>query len=175
MRPFRLSPARAAAAAVAAIGAATIGGALASQHVFGLVPCKLCLMQRQPYYGGVPLALVLAVAPLPAGWRRAGLVLLALVFAISAGLGAYHAGVEWGLFLGPSDCGGGSGAAPGGVGDFLKTLEAVRVVSCTEAAWRFAGLSLAGWNAVVSLGLAALALAGALRRPQGSSSVSQYR
>jgi disulfide bond formation protein DsbB len=59
------------------------------------------------------------------------------------------------------------------MGDFRRSLERTRVVSCTEAAWRFLGLSLAGWNVAISLGLAALALAAASRRPQGSSSVSQ--
>lgn len=171
--PARFSG-RVAALAVAAIGAATIAGALASQHLFGLVPCKLCLWQRQPYYWGVPLALAVAALPRDGRARRAGLLLLALLFLASAGLGAYHSGVEWGWFAGPSDCGGGSGAAPGAVGDFLQSLGSVRVVSCTEAAWRLAGLSLAGWNALVSLGLSGLAFVGARRRAgQGSSSVSQ--
>ena len=167
----RITPRRA-AVGILLVALATIGGALVSEHVFGLVPCKLCLMQRQPYYWGIPLAVAVVVAP--ARWLRGGLAVLAVVFLISAGLGAYHSGVEWGWFLGPSDCGGGSGTAPGAVGDFLSTLNKVRVVSCTEAAWRFLGLSLAGWNALVSLGLAALAI-WAASRAYGSSSVSQYR
>jgi hypothetical protein len=65
-----------------------------------------------------------------------GLWLLALLFVVSAGLGAYHAGVEWGFWAGPSDCGGGSGTGAGNVGDFLNQLQNTRVVSCTEAAWR---------------------------------------
>ena len=167
----RLTP-RAIAVLIVLVALATIGGALVSEHVFGLVPCKLCLLQRQPYYWGIPLAILVALAP--QGLLRPGLLVLSLVFLVSAGLGAYHSGVEWGWFLGPSDCGGGSGAAPGAVGDFLQSLNNVRVVSCTEAAWRFLGLSLAGWNALVSLALAGLAVLGAAR-VQGSSSVSQYR
>ena len=167
----RLTP-RAIAVLIVLVALATIGGALLSEHVFGLVPCKLCLLQRQPYYWGIPLAILVALAP--QGLLRPGLLILSLVFLVSAGLGAYHSGVEWGWFLGPSDCGGGSGAAPGAVGDFLQSLNNVRVVSCTEAAWRFLGLSLAGWNALVSLALAGLAVLGAAR-VQGSSSVSQYR
>ena len=167
----RLTP-RAIAVLIVLVALATIGGALVSEHVFGLVPCKLCLLQRQPYYWGIPLAILVALAP--QGLLRPGLLVLSLVFLVSAGLGAYHSGVEWGWFLGPSDCGGGSGAAPGAVGDFLQSLNNVRVVSCTEAAWRFLGLSLAGWNALVSLVLAGLAVLGAAR-VQGSSSVSQYR
>jgi disulfide bond formation protein DsbB len=143
------------ALAVALGAAATVGGALIFEHAFGYVPCKLCLIQRNPYYIAIPLGLVAAL--LPPRWMRAGLWLLALIFIVSAGLGAYHSGVEWGFFAGPSDCGGGSGAGTGNVGDFLNQLQSTRVVSCTEAAWRFLGLSLAGWNVLISLALAAFA------------------
>jgi disulfide bond formation protein DsbB len=146
---------RRAALAVALAAAATVGGALVFEHMFGYVPCKLCLIQRYPYYAAIPLGIAAALAP--PRWGRAGLWLLALLFLISAGLGAYHAGVEWGFWAGPSDCGGGTGASAGNVGDFLNQLQNTRVVSCTEAAWRFLGLSLAGWNVLISLGLAALA------------------
>ena len=142
--------------------AATILGALASQYVFGLVPCKLCLWQRWPYYVGVPLGVLVLFAP-GARLRRWGLVLLALIFLGSFGLGAYHAGAEWSWWAGPADCGG--GVAPStSVDDLLKGLETTRIVSCTDAAWRFLGLSLAGWNALVSLGLALIATAGAIAR-----------
>jgi disulfide bond formation protein DsbB len=141
---------------IAAAAAVTVGGALVFEHGYGLRPCKLCLLQRYPYYGAIPLALAAAVVP--PRWATVGLTVLAVVFLVSAGLGIYHSGVEWGFFAGPNDCGGAPGAAAGSVGDFLKELETTRVVSCTEAAWRFAGLSLAGWNAVISLGLVALAL-----------------
>ena len=146
---------RQAALAIALGAAATIGGALVFEHVWGYVPCALCLTQRKPYYLAIPLALALAFVP--PRWTRAGLWLLALVFVVSAGLGAYHSGVEWGFWLGPSDCGGSSGVGAGNVSDFLNQLEKTRVVSCTEAAWRFLGLSLAGWNVLISLGLAAFA------------------
>jgi disulfide bond formation protein DsbB len=154
---------RLAALLILLVAAATVGGALASQHVFGLVPCKLCLLQRWPYYLGIPLAAATMLPRSGGGASRAGLGLLAIVFLVSAGLGAYHAGVEWGWFLGPSDCGGGAGAPVPGVGDLLRSLDRIRVVSCTEAAWRLLGLSLAGWNALVSLALAALAGDAALR------------
>jgi disulfide bond formation protein DsbB len=146
---------RQAALAVALAAAATVGGALVFEHAFGYVPCKLCLTQRNPYYIAIPLGI--AAALLPPRWTRVGLWLLALVFLVSAGLGAYHSGVEWGFFAGPSDCGGGAGQGAGNVGDFLNQLQSTRVVSCTEAAWRFLGLSLAGWNALISLALAAFA------------------
>lgn len=154
---------RAVALSILAVAAATIGGALASQHLYGLAPCKLCLIQRWPYYLGLPLAAATAFMPGGAA-RRAGFGLLAVVFLVSAGLGAHHAGVEWGFWAGPTDCGGGMGTAPGSVGDFLKELEGAKVISCTDAAFRFLGLSLAGWNATISLGLAAAAAWGAARR-----------
>jgi disulfide bond formation protein DsbB len=157
----RLPEGRAAAGLILAAAVATIAGALAFEHVWGLRPCPLCLQQRWPYYAAVPVALATALAPRP-GLARAGLALLALIFLVSAGLGAYHAGVEWSWWQGPSDCAGAPTAAPGAVGDFLKELGGTRVVSCTEAAWRLLGLSLAGWNAVISLGLAGLAAAASL-------------
>ncbi|HEY8384185.1 MAG TPA: disulfide bond formation protein B [Microvirga sp.] len=158
---LRLDTLRATALVVLAAAAATIGGALVFEHGFGLRPCKLCLVQRNPYYVAMPLAL--AAAFLPPRWIRIALALLALVFLVSAGLGAYHAGVEWGFFAGPSDCGGTPAPSAGSMQDFMKQLETTRVVSCTEAAWRFLGLSLAGWNVVISLALAAL-IAWVLRR-----------
>ena len=151
---------------IGAIGlgsAALIAGAWYFQIVVGLVPCKLCLEQRLPHYAAIGLSLAALV--LARSRRLQWLALLGLVglMAWSAGLGAYHAGVEWGWFLGPSDCGGGVASAPG-VQDFMKQLQTTRVVACSEAAWRLLGLSLAGWNALASLGLFGAALWGVLRR-----------
>jgi disulfide bond formation protein DsbB len=158
-----LAPRRA-ALLVLAVAALTIGGALVFEHGLGYVPCKLCLTERKPYYVGMPLALLAALlAGRLRGAARALLACLALVFLVGAGLGAYHAGAEWGFWPGPSDCGGGTGAAPGDVGDFLKTLGSTRVVDCTQAAWRFLGVSLAGWNALIAAALAAFAGVAAAR------------
>lgn len=149
--------------AIGLASAALIAGAWYFQIVVGLVPCKLCLEQRLPHYAAIGLSFAALV--LARSRRLQGLVLLGLagLMAWSAGLGAYHAGVEWGWFLGPSDCGGGVASAPG-VQDFMKQLQTTRVVACSEAAWRLLGLSLAGWNALASLGLMALALTGLRRR-----------
>lgn len=153
---------RSAAFLIAIAAAATVGGALLFEHGFGYVPCKLCLTQRVPYYLAIPLALAAALAP--ERIARFVLGLVALVMLYGAGLGAYHAGAEWGFWLGPNDCGGGSGPGPDDVQDFLKTLDTTRVVECTSAAWRLLGLSLAGWNAVIALGLALTAGLAAFRR-----------
>lgn len=154
---------RNAALAVAAIATATIAGAWIFEYL-GYAPCPLCLKQRWLYYAGIPLALaVAAMAPAKAGAARAGLVLIGLLWIGSAVFGAYHSGVEWKFWPGPDTCGGDlSGILP----DLSKP-----VVACDEAAVRILGLSLAGWNVVISLAMAAIALKGA--RDQGSSSVSQ--
>jgi disulfide bond formation protein DsbB len=157
-----LSPAPALGLLVAA-SAALLAGAWYFQLVIGLLPCKLCLEQRWPHYAalGVGLAALLALAFAGAARSRAtlrlALWLLAGLFVISTAMGSYHAGVEWGWFSGPSDCGGAAVPAAGSMQDFMKQLQSTRVVSCTEAAWRLAGLSLAGWNAVFSAALALLA------------------
>lgn len=154
--PRRLLAPRAAAILILLAAAATLAGALVFEHGLGLRPCKLCLQQRNPYYLALPLALAAALVP-RRGWSRFLVAALAVLFLASAGMGAYHAGVEWGLFAGPNDCGGAAPPSPGGVADLLRSLETVRVTSCTEAAWRFLGLSLAGWNVLISLALAGLA------------------
>jgi disulfide bond formation protein DsbB len=158
----RLLAPRLAAVVVLAAAAATIGGAYVFEYGLGYIPCPLCLMQRKPYYLAMVVALAAALVP-NRTVTRGGLALVALVFVVSAGLGVYHAGVEWGLWLGPSDCAGAPAAAAGSVTDFMQSLQKTRVVSCTEAAWRFLGLSLAGWNVLISLALAVFAAAAALR------------
>ncbi len=158
------------AAFVFLAGLATILAAWGFQLVGGYVPCKLCLEERVPYYVGVPLALVALVAALAAApvWvKRVALALAALVFLYGAYLGTYHAGAEWGWWPGPTDCGA-TGAGPAtNAGDLLNRIKNIHVVSCTDASWRFPtgwGLSFAGWNAVVSIALAAVAAFGAARR-----------
>jgi disulfide bond formation protein DsbB len=163
MTSARLLEPRTAAIVVLAAALATIGGAYVFEYGFGYIPCPLCLLQRKPYYVAMALALASALVP-SRTLARVGLAALALTFVVSAGLGVYHAGVEWGFWLGPSDCSGGGPAAAGTMNDFMQSLQKTRVVSCTEAAWRFLGLSLAGWNVLISLALAALATAAAARR-----------
>lgn len=137
-----------------------ISAAWIFELVFGYIPCKLCLWQRWPYYFGIPL-IVLALLSMNSG--RLGVArglagLVALVFLASFALGVYHAGVEWKFWAGPADCGGRIFSGPASVQDFAKSLESARVVSCTDAPWRFFWLSFAGWNALISAVLIAFAL-----------------
>ncbi|MCJ2080884.1 disulfide bond formation protein B [Methylobacterium sp. J-090] len=134
--------------------AATLAAAFYFQWVLGYVPCKLCLTERIPYYAAIPFGLLALV--LPERLSRVALGLAALSLLYGAGLSVYHAGAEWALWPGPSDCGGGSGAAPATVTDFRAALETTRVADCSTAAWRFLGVSLAGWNAVVAFVLASV-------------------
>jgi len=143
--------------------AALIAGAWYFQLVVALAPCKLCLEQRLPHYAAIGLSLAALVLARSARLQWLALLGLAGLMAWSTGLGVYHSGVEWGWFLGPNDCGGGIAPAAG-VQDFMKQLQSVRVVSCGEAAWRLLGLSLAGWNAVMSAALVLLAVFGLVRR-----------
>jgi disulfide bond formation protein DsbB len=176
---LRTSPAALAAGAIALGGVATILGAWFFQYVLGLPPCPLCIEQRIPYYLAIPVAALVALAAArgaPRGLVGTGLIVLALIMLVSAAFGGYHAGIEWKFWVGPQDCSG--PLMPlGNAGDLLRQLGETRPVRCDEAAWRFLGISLAGWNAVISLGLAGIAVWGAravLRRPAyGSSSVSQ--
>jgi disulfide bond formation protein DsbB len=162
-RLWRTAPALLATLVVAVAGAATIAGAWFFELVLKLKPCPLCLEQRIPYYIAIPLALIVAIA----AWRRApravvigGLVALALLMLWAAYLGVFHAGVEWKLWAGPAECSGPVDLGP--PGDFMKRLQNVNITRCDEAAWRFLGLSLAGYNALIALALAAVALWGAL-------------
>ena len=150
-----------AALGVLILAFATIAGAWIFEWA-GYAPCELCLMQRWAYYAGVPLAALAAIiaARGSRGMAGAGLALLGLLFIGSMVFGVYHAGVEWGFWPGPTGCTGALTRADS-MADFLKQLETTKVVRCDAVAIRILGLSLAGWNAVISAAMAALALLGA--------------
>ena len=148
-----------AAGTIAAIAAATLGGAWFFQYVLGIQPCPMCLEQRYAYYLMIVLGAVLAFAAprLPRAFVIATLVVLALAALGNAIFGAFHAGVEWGFWQGPATC---SGPVQdlGSAGNLLQRLDTVKVVRCDEVQWRFLGLSLAGYNFLISglMGLVAL-------------------
>ena len=152
------NPALTAALAVTAIAAATLAGAWFFQLVLGLVPCPLCLEQRYAYYLAVPLGVLVALAAAkdaPRGIVLAGLALLVLAALGNAVLGTYHAGVEWKFWQGPTDCTGPIGNL-GSAGSLLERLDTVKVVRCDEIQWTFLGLSLAGYNVLISLLMVAI-------------------
>ena len=141
---------------------AVIATVLGFEHIGGYTPCKLCLGQREPYYMAIPLAGLALVSMLfrwPAWVIRGLLAICGLLMLYAMALGVQHAGIEWGWWEGPGDCGGGGTVSD--AGSLLDSLSTVKPPSCNEAAGRFLGLSFAGWNVVVSLILAAIALRGA--------------
>jgi disulfide bond formation protein DsbB len=123
----------------------------------GYAPCELCLTQRYAFYAATPLALLTALLAGRSAHSlaRAGFELLALVFVASAVLAAYHAGVEYHWWQGPTACTSGVGSLD--VNDLLKSLDSVKVVRCDEVQLRIGGLSLAGWNVIASAVLAVYA------------------
>jgi disulfide bond formation protein DsbB len=159
---MRSHPPVVAAALVAAGGAATILGAYFFQYVLGLAPCPLCLDQRIAYYVSIPLAIVVAFAAArraPPPLLVAGFAVISLAMLFNAGLAVFHAGVEWKWWPGPRECSGPIGDLGAG-GDLLNQLQSISIVRCDEAAWRFLGLSLAGYNVLISVALAAIAVWG---------------
>lgn len=147
--------------------AAVVGTALAFQHIGGYLPCKLCLEQRLPYYAGVPL---MALAWISGALRasraipRGLLALGGLLMLYGLYLAVYHAGVEWAFWPGPTDCGVADPGAAAGSGSVLDSLNTIVPPACDHAALRVLGLSFAGWNALASLALAAVAFWGAFRK-----------
>jgi disulfide bond formation protein DsbB len=163
---LRRKPAVAAAVAIFALSTATLLGALYFQFVLKLAPCPLCLEQRLPYHIVIPLSLLMTIAAIvraPRALLVVGFLAIMAAMLCSAALGAYHAGVEWHWWPGPTEC-------SGPISDFtvkgplLDQLQSIYVVRCDEPAWRFLGLSLAGYNALMSLVIAAIAAVGLLTR-----------
>ncbi|TNJ46815.1 disulfide bond formation protein B [Phaeobacter sp. B1627] len=135
--------------------AALLLGAFAFQHIGELAPCKMCIWQRYPHAAAVgfgALALVIPGAILP--------YLGALAAFTTAGIGAFHAGVERGWWEGPTTCT--SGPIEGlSSEELMNQIMSAPLVRCDDIPWEMLGLSMAGWNAVLSLGLAALWIAAA--------------
>lgn len=159
------------------------GAMLATAHAFErfllLAPCPLCYNQRQVYWAAGALALVGVIL----AWRGAKggvsarvqsaiCLLLGVVFLAGAGVAGYHSLVEWGVLPAPATCAVGN-IDIGAPGDLWERLgKPLAVPSCAEAQWWFLGLSMAAWNTLVSLGLAALSLWAAFR-PLGGDTANE--
>ena len=128
-------------------------------QVLGYAPCKLCLWQRWPHAAAVVIAgAVLLWGLRPLAWAGA------LAALATAGIGAYHTGVERGWWEGPTSCSGGGSGLGGLSGDALLSLDAApAIVRCDEVAWQMFGLSMASWNALASLILAGIWIMAARR------------
>ncbi|MEH6789810.1 disulfide bond formation protein B [Parasphingorhabdus sp.] len=141
--------------------AALLGGALVSQYVFGLYPCEMCMWQRWPHLAAIVFAL-LALALRSRPGSRTLVIAAALSVLISGLIGGFHAGVEYGWWEGFTSC---STNLPAG-GDLLDSIMNAPLVRCDVAPWSLFGISLAGYNFLLSAGgaIAILALAAKGRR-----------
>ena len=140
------------------IPAAALAGAWGIELIGGIAPCPLCLTQRIPYYVGLPIALLglwLHQSGRTGGHcGKQGLAALAFLafaaaMAVAAGYGVYHAGVEYGWWPGPSACAG-AGPTPDTVEELLSQLGRTVPVNCADVPLAILGLSLAGWNVIVT-------------------------
>ena len=134
-----------------------LGGALISQYVGGLYPCELCYWQRWPHGAAILLALGAIFSPANAPRTRPLILLAALAIAVSGAVGFYHAGVELGYWEGITVC---TATGATSLEDILK----VPLVRCDQVQWSLLGISMAGWNAIISIGGAALIAMLAWRR-----------
>ena len=145
-----------------AVPAALLAGALGSQYLGGLHPCEMCHWQRWGHYAALALAL-LAFALRGTADRGRSFVWLAALGILSSGLvGAYHAGVELKIFEGFTQC----TSMAGGSGDLLTDILAAPLVRCDQVQFEFLGISMAGWNALISTVSALVILWLSLRRPR---------
>lgn len=134
-------------AAALLIPAALMAGALGSQYIGGLSPCEMCMWQRWPHYAAIALAALAFALP-----HRALVWLAALAILVSGGIGVWHAGVEYHWWEGLTQC----SQIPGGGGNIIADIMKTPLVRCDQAQWTLGGISLAGYNAVISIGAALL-------------------
>ena len=125
------------------VPALLLAGAYVAQYGFGLYPCEMCWWQRYPHFAAVALALLAFALP-P---KRLWIALAALAVLASGLIGVYHAGVEYGWWLGLTTC-----SSPGASGgDALEAIMNTPLIRCDAPQWTFAGVSLAGFNAIISV------------------------
>lgn len=144
----------------ALVPAGLLAGAYGSQHLGGLTPCEMCYWQRWPHFAALGFALLsFALAARLPDRGRSLVWLAALAIVVSGAIGAYHAGVELDIFEGLTQC-----TAPGGgsLADMLRRP----LVRCDQVQFSFLGISMAGWNAILSIGFGSMILWLSLRRPR---------
>ena len=130
-----------------------LGGALASQYLGGLTPCEMCYWQRYPHGAAIVLAGLAFTGPAASSKSRGFTLLAALAIALSGAIGVYHAGVELGIFEGMTTC---TTTASGSGAELLKEIINAPLIRCDQVQFSFIGISMAGWNAILSLGGAIL-------------------
>lgn len=156
-RSSRHAPSATARLIALVLPAALLGGALGSQYLGGLHPCEMCYWQRWPHAAAILLAALAFTASAQSSRSRTFTLLAALAIAVSGAIGVYHAGVEAKIFEGFTQC----TAMPTkglSAAELLNQISHAPLIRCDEVQFRFFGISMAGWNAILSLGGAALIL-----------------
>lgn len=146
------------------VPAVLLAGALGSQYLGGLYPCEMCHWQRWGHYAALGLALVALLLHRQPGASRLVVWLALLGIVASGAIGVYHAGVEVGIFEGFTQCA--SSRFVGTTEEMLNDILSRPAIRCDEVQWSLAGISMAGWNAILSLGFALLILWLLLKRPR---------
>lgn len=160
---MRLTPLGLARLLSLAVPAGLLAGAYGSQHIGGLAPCEMCYWQRWGHWAGLAFAIVSLAAATRLPDRGRSFVWLAGLGILASGMtGAYHAGVEAGVFEGFTQC---TAVAGGSGGDLLAEIMAAPLVRCDEVQWELFGISMAGWNAILSISSALVILWLSLKKP----------
>ena len=153
---LRIGNAEAARLIVLLLPLGLLGGALGSQYIGGLHPCEMCYWQRWPHSAAILLAGLAFTAPPTSRRARLLTLLAAAAIFVSGSIGVYHAGVEAGIFEGFTTCTTTRGMT-------LQDIVNAPLVRCDQVQWSLFGISMAGWNAILSLGGAALIIVLAMR------------
>jgi len=152
-----ISPASAARLIAFFLPLALLAGAFGSEYLGGLYPCEMCWWQRYAHMAALVPGALAFTAPAETTRSRALILLAALAIAISGAIGVYHAGVEAKIFQGFTTCTA-LATSDGSTADLLKQIMNAPIIRCDQVQWSFLGVSMAGWNAIISLSGAALIL-----------------
>ena len=150
-----------------ALPTALLAGAYGSQYLGGLYPCEMCYWQRWPHFAAIAFALLSFAMRGAADRGRSFVWLAALAIIVSGGIGVYHAGVERGIFEGVTQCS--AGPSSGSTEDMLADILATPLVRCDEIQFEFLGISMAGWNAILSIGFGLVIAWLSLRKPRAAA------
>ncbi|HJQ18299.1 MAG TPA: disulfide bond formation protein B [Allosphingosinicella sp.] len=146
------------------VPAALLAGAIGSQVWGGLYPCEMCHWQRWGHYAAVVFALISFVLRGQPGLSRLFVWLATAGIAASGAIGVYHAGVEAGVFEGFTRCT--AHATGGSTAEILADIMATPLIRCDAVQWSWLGISMAGWNAIVSIGSALVIAWLLIRKPR---------